>query len=303
MAIGGLLGGVKFYKLLVIFYLMKRMGAFLVLIIFLASFISAGITGSVMNNQAQKTDTNLNSNSGEENICCHTFGYGSMMEKVNSEYQLTKKEACAISEDFVGGGKEIVDENLCENHMQKAIQVQNRIQAKIQDGKCPKNCTCDGSTTKCRFGDGSREMTIRAGESGNIIVQVKGVNMSTRVALYKSEDGEFYGIFKNNLTREIKIMPDEIKQKVRERLQQKDCDCEEIELDEDGNYQVQTQKRARFLGMIPVREKVKIEFNSETGEITKTKTSWWGFLAKDVVDEADKFKKLSSLIIYGTHKH
>lgn len=31
--------------------------------------------------------------------------------------------------------------------------------------------------------------------------------------------------------------------------------------------------------------RIKIEFNSETGEVTRTKNSWWGFLAKDVVDE------------------
>ena len=127
-------------------------------------------------------------------------------------------------------------------------------------------------------------MTIRAGNSGNTIIQVKGVDMSTKVALYK-EGEKVYGEFKGNKTREVKILPDQVRERIRERLRQATCECDDIKLDEDGIYQVQAQKRARLFLMIPVKEKVKLQLNSETGEIIRTRTSWWGFLARDVKED------------------
>ena len=161
------------------------------------------------------------------------------------------------------------------------IKVQEKNRLKISDGECPGNCTCTGSVTKCQLQNG-REMTISAGKSGNTIIQIKGEEMETKVQLYK-EEGKLYGSFKEK-TREIKMMPDQVKEKIKTKLNLKDCDCD-IELDEDGNYQTQTQKQARFLGIIPVREKVKIQVNSETGEITRIRNSWWGFLARDIKEE------------------
>ena len=169
-----------------------------------------------------------------------------------------------------------------QNKIKKIIQARNKIKAHVQAGECPENCTCTGSVMKCEI-EGGREMTIRAGKSGNTIVQVKGVNMSTNVTLYKSE-GKVYGVFKNNQTRIIKIFPDEIKAKIKQRIKAKIQD-EEIKLDEDGVYQVRANKKARLFFIIPVKEKIRTQINSETGEIIKTRTSWWGFLARDVKED------------------
>lgn len=156
-------------------------------------------------------------------------------------------------------------------------KIQNRL--RINATECPNNCTCSGSTTKCNI-DGGREMTIRAGKSGNTIVQVKGINASTKVELYKA-DGKVYGNFSGNRTHAVEFMPDEVQDKIQERLKLQNCSCD-MELDEDGNYQVEARKRARLFGLFPVREKVKIQMNSETGEIIRQRTSWWGFLARDI---------------------
>ena len=162
------------------------------------------------------------------------------------------------------------------------IKVQEKNRLKIKEGECPENCTCTGSTTKCQLQNG-REMTITAGNSGNVIVQVKGEQMRTQVELYKSEE-KIYGVFKGNQTKEVKMMPDKIKEKLREKIKAQ-LENSSIELNEDGDYQIQAQKRARFFWVIPIREKVKIQMNSETGEIKKIKTSWWGFLARDIKEE------------------
>ncbi len=170
---------------------------------------------------------------------------------------------------------------LTQVQIQKAIQTKNRL--RIGEGECPIDCTCTGSVMKCEFANGTRQMTITAGKSGNTIVQVKNVNMSTKVQLYKSE-GEVYGVFKNNQTKIIKVFPDEVKEKIRQKIKAR-LENYNITLDEDGVYQVQAKKKVRLFFLIPVKEKVKAQIDSETGEIIKIRNPWWGFLARDVEEE------------------
>ena len=149
---------------------------------------------------------------------------------------------------------------------------------RVQEGECPDNCTCTGSVTKCELENG-REMTVRAGQSGNVIFQVKGVEGSTNVTLYKSE-GRIYGVFKNNNTKEVRVMPDMVKDKIRERLA-RELEDEEIELDEDGIYQYRAKKQVKLFGFIRTRIRVRAEINAETGELVRIKNSWWAFLTSD----------------------
>lgn len=159
------------------------------------------------------------------------------------------------------------------------INEKNRIKINANNSECPNNCSCSGSATKCWI-NGNREMTITAGNSGNIIIQTKEINASTKVTLYKAEDGRLYRVTKNNETKEVKVLPEQVKEKIKEK-NQAIIENEKIELDDNGIYQVETQKKVKFFALFPTKEKVKWEVDSETGEIIKTKTVWWGFLAKD----------------------
>lgn len=180
-------------------------------------------------------------------------------------------------------GNQIKIQEREKERIKAIIKKQNRIMAEnLNQSECPENCTCSGSVTKCGL-KGNRTMTILAGKSGNTIIQVKGENMSTKVNLYKA-DGKIYGVLKENQTKVIKMLPDQVKEKIQRKLQQRN-ESQNITLDEEGKYQVETQKKARLFFLFPVKEKVKIEVNSETGEITKTKTSWWAFLARDSKDK------------------
>ncbi|MBA7681588.1 hypothetical protein ES703_89928 [subsurface metagenome] len=168
---------------------------------------------------------------------------------------------------------------LTQAQIQEINQTQNRIRIQAQEDGCPENCTCTGSVVKCALEKGGRNMTVTAGQSGNIIIQVKNANASTSVTLYKSE-GKVYGVFKDNETKEVRVMPDMVKDKVRERVA-RELENQTIELDEDGVYQFRARKRARLFGFIRVRVKVRAEINSETGELVKIRNSWWAFLARD----------------------
>lgn len=144
---------------------------------------------------------------------------------------------------------------------------------------CPEECVCTGSVVKCILEDGTREMTITAGKSGNIIIQIKGVNASTSVTLYKA-NRTVYGTFRNNETREIKYLPDKVREKIKEKIK-KQLEKEDMILNENGIYEYEGEKKAKLFFLFPVREKILAEIDSETGDIVQIRNPWWGFLAKD----------------------
>jgi len=172
---------------------------------------------------------------------------------------------------------------ITEEQIKAIIASKNRIRA--GEGECAEDCTCTGRVTKCRLEDGTREMIITAGNSGNIIIQVKGINGTTNVTLYK-HDGKIYAVNKNNETIRIKLLPDQVKEKIRERIK-KHLEGENITLNEDGTYEYRAKKRARLFFMIPVDVEVTGEFDAESGKILRVRNSWWAFLAKDEVEDEE----------------
>jgi len=246
---------------------MKKSLVFIIISLFLISFIFA------QQNQERKNSEN------EEQICCKIYGLGNMMEEVNIYYERTSKENCKIPEEFVGGGREIVDDEFCENMIRKITEKKNQLRIQDQNLDCPENCKCQGSVIICEI-DGKRNMTISAGKSGNTIVQIKEINMSTNVQLYRSEE-KLYGNFKNNQTKEIKILPDEAQERLKERTRNK-LENTNIELDENGIYQIRAEKKARLFFLFPIKKHVQAKISSEDGEIIQIKNPWWGFLAKDI---------------------
>ena len=163
----------------------------------------------------------------------------------------------------------------------KSCSEKERIKNRYSNSsECPESCTCSGSTVKCILDNGARVMTIYAGKSGNVIVQIKDLNMSTNVTLYKGENGKVYGTFKGNNTREI-VLPDEAKERLQNHTKTRLYN-ESINLTEDGYYLMDMKKKSRLFWLVPVREHMEAEVDAETGEAVKIRNPWWGFLAKDI---------------------
>lgn len=171
---------------------------------------------------------------------------------------------------------------LNQSQVKNVVRDRNRLRINVSSSNCPEKCTCSGSTTKCQL-QGQREMTIQAGNSGNTMIQVKGVQSQTKVQLYKTDE-KLYGVFTGNQTRRI-LSPEQVEERVRERLQLRNCSCENMTLNEDGTYEVQAQKQARLFGLINVQEKVRLKYDAGNGELIRQQNSWWGFLAADEKQE------------------
>jgi len=272
-------------KDLLIFFIFLLFGMLIGFPMMLADNNNSGSNNQPNAISAGNNTSGANGNATEngEEVCCHIYGLGAMMKKVNSQYVLMEEDACVVPEDFVGGGREVVSEKRCEEgytvRIQTALQARNRL--RLNASEIPENCTRTGSVIKCNI-EGGRVMAVMAGQSGNTIVQVRGVNMTTRAELYH-HNGEVYGVFENE-TRAIEYLPDQLREKIRERTQAR-LNNTNITLNENGEYEYGAEKESRFLGLFKVREKVKWHINSETGEIISEKGPWWGFLAKDIEEE------------------
>ena len=162
------------------------------------------------------------------------------------------------------------------------VKMHARNRLGINQSEIPEGCTASGSVLTCNI-DGGRVMVVMAGNSGNTILKVKGINMTTDMELYQ-HNGKVYGVEGNESTL-INYFPDQIREIIRNRFNYTGEYEEEIELDENGMYRVKTKKKARLFYLVPVREKVRVQVDPETGEIIKIRNPWWGFLAKDVVND------------------
>ncbi len=249
------------------------------------------------------------------NQCCRNKGYESWNEDANS--CLEKRVAGTTNGvDVIEVGDSCVslppasrnqccrnkgyeswneDANSClEKRVAGTTNMQGIHAYYSNQSECPEECACSGSTVKCELDNGTRVMTVFAGKSGNVIVQVKNTNMSTNVTLYKS-DGKLVGVFNGNVTKEI-LLPDQIRERIQEHLMERDqkrnrtreinFTDENMTLGEDGYYYIQGKKKARLFWIIPVKEKLQYDIDAETGQIIKTKTRWWGFLARDLLTNA-----------------
>lgn len=241
-------------------------------------------------------------NISENKVCCKVYGYGAQMTEVNVRYRITEKKECNLPEGFVGGNREIVNNSYCIEQIkedrqeflenkEKIIREKNRIKNNYaNNSECPESCICSGSTLKCEFENGTRVMNVHAGNSGNTILQVKNINASTNVTLYKS-DGKVYGVFKNNETHEI-ILPDQARERIKEMEQIKEkrrinWTEENITLNEEGFYEIQAKKKSRLFWIFPVKEKFQSNVDAETGEVIHVRKAWWGFLARDIQEETN----------------
>ncbi|OGJ12555.1 hypothetical protein A3K82_00045 [Candidatus Pacearchaeota archaeon RBG_19FT_COMBO_34_9] len=259
---------------------MKKLMVFITISLLLIGFLglisaknSLGITASAINNNSEDGNGGQN----QEGIDSNENGSGNQVQ-ANAETQNRGEETELEIQSRI---RERAGNQLTDEQIRRIFTYRNRIKNQYANqSECPNNCTCTGSATKCWLEDGTREMTVTAGESGNVIIQVKGVDGTTKVTLYKTEDGKLYAVSKDNETKRIKLLPDQVQEKIREKLQRQ-LENGEIVLNEQGIYEYRAQKRARLFFIFSVRERVQAELDPETGKLIQVRNPWWGFLAKD----------------------
>jgi hypothetical protein len=224
----------------------------------------------------------------ENKVCC--FRTITKEDENYSKYNyIDKKDCLKFGKEDPNKQSKIVNDSFCKerklNKTEKEEDVRERQKLHFENKtgiECPDDCVCTGVVMKCIYENGSRIMNVYAGNSGNLIVQIKDTNVSTTVTLYKDENGTLYTDI-DGKEKKIKFYPDQVKEKIREKIKS-NLEDEKIKIDEKGNYEIEGKKESRLFWIIPSKEKVNVQVDPETGDIIKTKGSWWGFLARDKKD-------------------
>lgn len=199
---------------------------------------------------------------------------------VEKDFVLNSTDQTDIINSIVSESQLTADEitsTMQINNLGDVIREEHRI--KFGNITCPDACKCMGSVVRCEFENGTRVMTIYAGNSGNVIIQISGENISTNVILYKSGD-HVYGVFAGNDTREVKVLPDEVKNNIKAKIKAQ-LHKENVTLDDNGTYQYSAEKQARLFLIIPVKVPVQAHVDSSTGIVSNVQSPWWSALAKD----------------------
>jgi hypothetical protein len=211
----------------------------------------------------------------DENETC--VGLGNVCEE--DVLECCKGFKCSVEDDDQNN---LTDSNITANLTTKQgiCIVKEHKKEKIGDEKeCPEDCKCTGSVTKC-WTDTAREMIVYAGNSGNVIIQVKGENFTTTLKIYKENETLIAEFNDGNKTI---LHPDQVREKVNEKINAK-IENYKADLEDDGRYHIEAEKKSRLFMLIPVKEKMNIEIDAENGDTVKANGPWWGFLAKDDKD-------------------
>src|SRR4030042_313502 len=163
---------------------MKKLMVFITISLLLIGFLglisaknSLGITASAINNNSEDGNGGQN----QEGIDSNENGSGNQVQ-ANAETQNRGEETELEIQSRI---RERAGNQLTDEQIRRIFTYRNRIKNQYANqSECPNNCTCTGSATKCWLEDGTREMTVTAGESGNVIIQVKGVDGTKKVTLF-----------------------------------------------------------------------------------------------------------------------
>lgn len=127
--------------------------------------------------------------------------------------------------------------------------------------------------------------------SGEFIANCEDCNMTQEMVENRIK---LFAQHSNGMQSEIKVMPDRASEVALARLRINQCENCSIELKEVGQgnsskfvYQIQTKKRAKFLGLFDSKMNVGADVDADTAEVLKTRKSWWGFMASSV-DETEE---------------
>lgn len=130
------------------------------------------------------------------------------------------------------------------------------------------------------------EVTTESGKttlkSGNIEVNSQGMKVSI-------ENGKVNVELSNGKNAEIKVMPATASATAIANMKAK-CEANicTVELKEVGSgdeakvqYEVKTQKKAKFLGLFGTDMPISADIDASTGKVIKVHKPWWSFLASE----------------------
>lgn len=155
-------------------------------------------------------------------------------------------------------------------------QVQEKVQEKVMNGELTM--------------PNGEKMQLSKQAENKMMLKANGIEATSTMEM-KQENNKLQVKLSNGMNSEVKVMPDKASIKAMEQLKLPVCDSENncgIELKEVGSgeeiraaYQVKAQKEAKLFGFINTKMNVEADIDAQTGEVIRSKKTWWAFLASE----------------------
>jgi len=142
------------------------------------------------------------------------------------------------------------------------------------------------------MGPNGEQIQIELKENNRIQLRVQNISIHSGLNITQDQNRTRLNVqLGNGRNAELKIMPETASETALSRLRLKNCNqtnnCT-IELKEVGAgeqtrlaYELQTERKAKFLGLFGTQMKVQAQVDAENGEIISTSKPWWAFLASE----------------------
>ncbi|MCD6381444.1 MAG: hypothetical protein J7L43_00500 [Candidatus Aenigmarchaeota archaeon] len=122
-------------------------------------------------------------------------------------------------------------------------------------------------------------MTVNESK-GEVEMRIGNLTVVTRRNI-EIENGTVVVRTERNVTAQIKALPDDVINKIRQQVKFKKL--ERIEIDSEGNkvvYKVRALKPGKFLGVFNVNVPVESSADVVTGDVIHIRRPWWAFLVR-----------------------
>ena len=303
---------------------MKKIMIFFVLLIFLVSFVFSITSFVIANNETNQTNNQGNETNCTENWSCTNWSdcvnetqirtctdlndCNTTNEKPEEtqDCEISNQTTCTTDGDCETGYECenficVLEDNGNQTQHKKTVvtktitRIEKRIEfkpwQKRNESECQEGCKCQGAVMMCRTENG-KEITIEAGRSGNIItITIEKIGVETELEIESEVDEENNSTkikvkMSNGQKKEIKQLPNNIRQRVREQVKiciedEDKCEMKLKEIRDELMYEVEGEKQSKLFNLFKKRMHIKTQVNAETGEIMNVNKPWWAFLASE----------------------
>jgi len=265
--------------------------------IFSSAFVLAEEGGNSDNNvagTADNSDSSDNSAAGiEDNSAEDDSGENESDDSAGQEEENQEDEAEQIRERIRNRehvqsefSREVISEDGARVRIEREIESENG-ETKI---KIKKTITFENGTKQ------TIEIEIERDENGEIRREIKiegeniGIDSDLEINdLFEGNESELEVVLSDGNTTRIKVLPEQARERVRERLRTGNITNFSLEEIEDRNiphvvYNIETNQQGRFLGVFKLALKSETQIDPETGEVIDINRPWWAFLVS-VSDE------------------
>ena len=253
-----------------------------VMFLFMYTFLAMGM---MLNGIVLADENGSNSGSSEGSNDVSTASVDEDDDETEDEVEVEVEDEDEDREERIREKREFKSEFTDENGNKVKIERKVEIDGNKVKIKIIKIVTDE-------FGNEERTVIEIEREDGKRKVKIEGESeIETELEIEQDEnESDLQAVLSNGEKTRLRVLPDEARQIIMERLKALNITNMTLEEINDRNiprvvYQIEANKHGRFLGVFKLALKVDSQVDPETGEVLDVNKPWWAILVAEQDEE------------------